>query len=258
MSGTHGERDGAGKQEDRLHPEGVGHVAQGGPVGAESIQRARRVERPPQQRADPLVRGGTHRPRRVGPSGERPPDAGRIRIPAAGLPQQRGRLLGHASRLVAHALIMPSRNRWPRPRPMVSMTVAEGWGRDIHRPGHVRLASSVGARPRRSDPPGPASPQVAPGFRGKVVAPHVGECGKWRQRCRAKRHEGMRRHLGRFSETNRLSRRQAIGRMSVVATAGAAAWVVPEILTAKAAGGATLSAPERTSAAATRHPGRPA
>jgi hypothetical protein len=43
--------------------------------------------------------------------------------------------------------------------------------------------------------------------------------------------------------TNRLSRRQAIGRMSVVATAGAAAWVVPEILTAKAAGGATLSAP---------------
>ena len=43
--------------------------------------------------------------------------------------------------------------------------------------------------------------------------------------------------------TNRLSRRQAIGRMSVFATAGAAAWVVPEILTAKAAGGATLSAP---------------
>jgi hypothetical protein len=31
--------------------------------------------------------------------------------------------------------------------------------------------------------------------------------------------------------------------MSVFATAGAAAWVVPEILTAKAAGGATLSAP---------------
>jgi hypothetical protein len=31
--------------------------------------------------------------------------------------------------------------------------------------------------------------------------------------------------------------------MSVFATAGAAAWVMPEILTAKAAGGATLSAP---------------
>jgi hypothetical protein len=31
--------------------------------------------------------------------------------------------------------------------------------------------------------------------------------------------------------------------MSVVATAGAAAWVVPEILTARPAGGATLSAP---------------
>jgi hypothetical protein len=41
----------------------------------------------------------------------------------------------------------------------------------------------------------------------------------------------------------RVSRRQAIGRLSVFATAGAAAWVVPEILTAKAAGGATLSAP---------------
>ena len=38
-----------------------------------------------------------------------------------------------------------------------------------------------------------------------------------------------------------LSRRQAIGRMSAFATAGAAAWVVPEILTAKPAGGATLS-----------------
>jgi hypothetical protein len=43
------------------------------------------------------------------------------------------------------------------------------------------------------------------------------------------------------AETHRLSRRQALGRMSVVATAGAAAWVVPEILTARAAGGATLS-----------------
>ncbi len=48
---------------------------------------------------------------------------------------------------------------------------------------------------------------------------------------------------GAIPETNRLSRRQAIGRMSMFATAGAAAWVVPEILTAKAAGGATLSAP---------------
>jgi hypothetical protein len=38
-----------------------------------------------------------------------------------------------------------------------------------------------------------------------------------------------------------LSRRQAIGRLSALATAGAAAWVVPEILTAKPAGGATLS-----------------
>jgi hypothetical protein len=39
----------------------------------------------------------------------------------------------------------------------------------------------------------------------------------------------------------RLSRRQAMGRMSAVATAGAAAWVVPEILTAKPAAGAALS-----------------
>jgi hypothetical protein len=54
-----------------------------------------------------------------------------------------------------------------------------------------------------------------------------------------------------ISETNRLSRRQAIGRMSVVATAGAAAWVVPEILTAKAAGGATLSAPAVVTGAST-------
>jgi hypothetical protein len=44
----------------------------------------------------------------------------------------------------------------------------------------------------------------------------------------------------------RLSRRQAIGRMSAVATAGAAAWVVPEILTAKPASGARLSGPVGT------------
>jgi hypothetical protein len=37
------------------------------------------------------------------------------------------------------------------------------------------------------------------------------------------------------------SRRQALGRAGVLATAGAAAWVVPEILTAKPAAGATLS-----------------
>jgi hypothetical protein len=42
---------------------------------------------------------------------------------------------------------------------------------------------------------------------------------------------------------NHLSRRQAIGRMSALATAGAAAWVVPEILIAKPAAGATLSGP---------------
>jgi hypothetical protein len=39
----------------------------------------------------------------------------------------------------------------------------------------------------------------------------------------------------------RFSRRQAMGRMSAVATAGAVAWVVPEILTAKPAAGAALS-----------------
>jgi hypothetical protein len=38
-----------------------------------------------------------------------------------------------------------------------------------------------------------------------------------------------------------ISRRQAMGRMSAVATAGAAAWVVPEILLAKPAAGAALS-----------------
>ena len=38
-----------------------------------------------------------------------------------------------------------------------------------------------------------------------------------------------------------ITRRQAMGRMSAVATAGAVAWVVPEILTAKPAAGAALS-----------------
>jgi hypothetical protein len=39
----------------------------------------------------------------------------------------------------------------------------------------------------------------------------------------------------------RMSRRRAMGRMSAVATVGAVAWVVPEILTAKPAAGAALS-----------------
>lgn len=39
----------------------------------------------------------------------------------------------------------------------------------------------------------------------------------------------------------RYSRRQALGRMGAVATAGAVAWVVPEILTAEPAAGASLS-----------------
>ena len=42
-------------------------------------------------------------------------------------------------------------------------------------------------------------------------------------------------------DAQRMSRRQAIGRMSAVAAAGATAWVVPEILTAKPAAGAPLS-----------------
>src|SRR6202050_2947637 len=40
-----------------------------------------------------------------------------------------------------------------------------------------------------------------------------------------------------------LSRRQALGRMSAFATAGAVAWVAPEILTAKPAAGAQCSCP---------------
>ncbi len=47
-----------------------------------------------------------------------------------------------------------------------------------------------------------------------------------------------------------VSRRQMLGRMSAVAAAGAAAWVVPEILTAKPAAGATLSGPVTNEATA--------
>ena len=46
---------------------------------------------------------------------------------------------------------------------------------------------------------------------------------------------------GPLTGRSAMSRRQVIGRMSAVAGAGAAAWVVPEILTAKPAAGATLS-----------------
>jgi hypothetical protein len=41
----------------------------------------------------------------------------------------------------------------------------------------------------------------------------------------------------------RVTRRQALGRMSALASAGAAAWVAPQILMAKPAAGASLSAP---------------
>ena len=48
----------------------------------------------------------------------------------------------------------------------------------------------------------------------------------------------------------RISRRQAIGHMSAVAVVGAAAWVMPEILTVKPAAGATLSGPVTSPATA--------
>jgi hypothetical protein len=46
-----------------------------------------------------------------------------------------------------------------------------------------------------------------------------------------------------ISDRSRISRRQALGRISAVAGAGAAAWVVPEIFLAKPAAGAALSGP---------------
>lgn len=52
----------------------------------------------------------------------------------------------------------------------------------------------------------------------------------------------------------RLSRRQAMGRMSAVAAAGAVAWAVPEILTAKPAAGATLSNPDVTAVGVSTDP----
>ncbi len=48
-----------------------------------------------------------------------------------------------------------------------------------------------------------------------------------------------------------VSRRQALGRMSALATAGAAAWVAPQILTAKPAAGASLSTPPGSSGSTT-------
>jgi hypothetical protein len=48
---------------------------------------------------------------------------------------------------------------------------------------------------------------------------------------------------GGVAGPHRLSRREVMGRMSVVAAAGAVAWAAPEILTAKPAAGATLSGP---------------
>jgi len=46
-----------------------------------------------------------------------------------------------------------------------------------------------------------------------------------------------------ISDRTRISRRQALGRISAVAGAGAAAWVVPEIFIAKPAAGTALSGP---------------
>ena len=46
-----------------------------------------------------------------------------------------------------------------------------------------------------------------------------------------------------ISDRSRISRRQALGRISAVAGAGAAAWVVPEIFMAKPAAGTALSGP---------------
>ena len=53
------------------------------------------------------------------------------------------------------------------------------------------------------------------------------------------------------SDRSRISRRQALGRMSAVAGAGAAAWVVPEIFMAKPAAGTALSGPATSSGGGT-------
>jgi hypothetical protein len=62
-------------------------------------------------------------------------------------------------------------------------------------------------------------------------------------RSRAAKVDGAASAVGTGDGRPRLSRRQAMGRMSAVASAGAVAWVVPEILTAKPAAGAALSNP---------------
>ena len=56
-------------------------------------------------------------------------------------------------------------------------------------------------------------------------------------------------------DRSRISRRQALGRISTVVGAGAAAWVVPEILTAKPAAGAALSGEPVTSPGGTQTSG---
>ena len=63
------------------------------------------------------------------------------------------------------------------------------------------------------------------------------------QADRSERAERAAEVLGRGLTGQPISRRQALGRMSALATAGAAAWVAPEIITAKPAAGASTSSP---------------
>ena len=261
---AHRQRHRPGDEQHRLHAEGIGHAAEDGTARPELFSRVGRTEGPPQQRGDPVLHGGGQGAFDVGTAGEGTPERGRIGITAAGLPEQLGRRLGHAQPRRRRARrcagsgsgspSMPSRwgnggagpcMRWLRARDRVFTGIARfatGGGkkaRALALPRHCSNRSAPLAAGRfghRTDQNGP----LAAGGHGTVDDMHSEEP----QRDVMARRDGATAAAavgdGRTGRP-RLSRRQAMGRMSAVATAGAVAWVVPEILTAKPAAGAALS-----------------
>ena len=244
--------------------EGVGHAAEDGAARA----RARRARRraPKARHSSGAIRcsaaAATARVD-VGPAGEGTPEGGRIGITAAGLPEQHGRCL--ASR-AARRRRGPSLRRCGALVAVGAVTLGERRFRPLHAVTRAEPVLSRAlqefARPWRQEIRGPwryqehcsnrSGPQTARrfGHRTERARSLQGGTGRWTT-CTAKSRRGRMaqgdgatlqrgRRDGRTGRP-RLSRRQAMGRMSAVATAGAAAWVVPEILTAKPAAGATLS-----------------
>ncbi len=117
--GFDGQGDRPGQKQQRLHPVGIGRPTEHGPKGTQHVERVGRTEGAPEQGADAVLRGGRDGEVEVRTAVEGTPDGGRVRLVAAGLPEQCRRLLDDRvpGPLGLHALIVAPRGSGQREIP---------------------------------------------------------------------------------------------------------------------------------------------